>query len=124
MTESRDSQGDALGLVLDELEALHERESAILRAMDHVALDELTAEKEVLSDRLREVMSRHAPRPEHRAALERLRHRATLNQLLIVHAREAVRTILSQVSGTPSVEALPGVRRPVVQDGVRVNLRG
>lgn len=125
MTAPRDIQSDALGLVLRELEALHERETAVLRAMDHVALDELTVEKDRLSSRLRDVLADSPPEPCHKEALERLRHRATLNQLLIVHAREAVRTILSQVTGAPSsMDAHPGARRPVVQDGVRVNFRG
>lgn len=126
MTADRGNTKDALEVALMELEALHERESLTLRAMDHAALDAVTAEKEALCTRIREAMSQIEPAPRHRAILERLRHRATLNQLLIVHARDAVRTILSEAAGGP----LPvdpthrGSRRPVVQDGLRVNVRG
>jgi hypothetical protein len=124
MTPHRDPGGSELDLVFSELDTLHERETQVLRAMDHEALDAVTVEKERLCARLRELMAKNGPEPRHREALERLRHRATLNQLLIVHAREAVRTILSQVAGAPEGAPHPGLRRPVVQDGVRVNLRG
>lgn len=124
MTAQRDPGGSNLDLVFTELDALHERETQVLRAMDHQALDAITLEKERLCAELRELMAKTGPEPRHREALERLRHRATLNQLLIVHAREAVRTILSQVAGEPEGAQHPGLRRSVVQDGVRVNVRG
>jgi hypothetical protein len=125
MTSASDPIGSELDLVLSELGALHERETQVLRAMDHLALDSVTEEKERLCARLRDLMASTRAEPRHREALDRLRQRATLNQLLIVHAREAVRTILSQASGAgDSIPPHPGQRRAVVQDGVRVNLRG
>lgn len=114
---------DDLERALLDLDALHEREATVLRSMDRDALEAVTTEKELLFERLREAMGRQAPEERHRLVLDRLRRRATINQLLIVHARDAVRTILSQVSGAP-VDALPGARKAVVQDGVRVNWRG
>lgn len=122
----RNTATDELNSALVELEELHEREAAILKGMDPEALDSVTAEKEALCARLREAISREAPTQRHRAILDRLRHRATLNQLLIVHARDAVRSILSEASGTPAaVEGpIPGTRQRVVQDGLRVDVRG
>ncbi|HEY8942692.1 MAG TPA: hypothetical protein VIM73_00465 [Polyangiaceae bacterium] len=125
MTADRANTRDDLEIALLELEALHGRESSILRTMDHAALDAITSEKDALCSHVRELMSRTKPAPHHRAVLERLRRQATLNQLLIVHARDAVRTILSEASGAPPIEApLRGSRMPVVQDGLRVNVRG
>ena len=113
---------DELDLALADLENLHTRETEILRSMNQAALDEVTAEKEALCARLREVKSRTPVQSRHRAALDRLRRQASLNQLLLVHARDAVRTILSQATGA-SFEAMPG-RKVGGQEGLRLNVRG
>lgn len=112
-----------LSQVLLALEGLQEREAAVLRSMNAAELDVITSEKEALCETLRELLTRKPIDAQHRSSLERLRHSASLNQLLVVHARDTVRTILSQASGAP-VEALPGARKVVIQDGLRVNLRG
>jgi hypothetical protein len=114
---------DELDRTLEEMETLHSRETAILRTMNRAALDEITVEKEALCDRLREVRTRTPLQAHHQAALERLRRQVTLNQLLLVHARDAVRTILSQATGA-SFEALPGNRKHGGQEGLRLNVRG
>ena len=114
---------DELDRTLADLEALHLRETEVLRTMDRAALDDVTAEKERLSERLREVRTRTELQPRHQSALERLRSRATLNQLLLVHARDAVRTVLSQATGA-SFEGLPGNRKLSAQEGIRLNVRG
>jgi len=115
---------DELDRTLAELEALHSRETEILRTMNRAALDEVTVEKELLCERLHALRARTKVEPRHRAALDRLRRQASLNQLLLVHARDAVRTVLSQATGA-SFEALPGGHRKVGgQEGLRLNVRG
>lgn len=114
---------DELNQTLAELETLHAREAQVLRGMRKDAIDAITDEKSALCDRLRELSARTPFDERHRPALERIRKQATLNQLLVVHARDAVRTILAHASGTP-IEGMPGTRKPTVQDGLRLNVRG
>jgi hypothetical protein len=115
---------DELDRTLAELETLHTRETEILRSMNRAALDEITAEKDLLCERLQALRARTPIQTRHRAALDRLRRVASMNQLLLVHARDAVRTILSQATGA-SFEALPGNHRKVGgQEGIRLNVRG
>jgi hypothetical protein len=115
---------DELDRTLAELEALHTRETEILRTMNRAALDEITVEKEILCERLHALRSHTEVKPQHRAKLARLRQQASLNQLLLVHARDAVRTILSQATGA-TFETIPGSHRKVGgQEGLRLNVRG
>ncbi len=115
-------ESDELAGTLAEFEALQTRESEILRVMRSDLLDEVTLEKDRLCAKLRDVSARIPPTASHRAALERVRQQAALNQLLLVHARDTVRTILSQVTGAP-LEGLPHSRRSFAQEGVRLNVR-
>ncbi len=108
------------GAVLDELEQLHARETEALRRMDAALIDELSSIKETLCERLGALSA--ALLPEHRPKLERIRAHAARNQLLIVHARDSVRTILSQATGM-SFDAFPGARRPSTHEGIRLNVR-
>lgn len=114
---------DDLDRTLLELERLHERESEILRALRKDAIDAITDEKQGLCERLHALVAVTPLSERHRPALDRIRARATFNQLLVVHARDAVRNILAQASGAP-VDGMPGTRKPVVQEGLRLNLRG
>jgi hypothetical protein len=107
---------------LDELESLHAIEAVALRALERQTLDELTDKKLALWERLRAVTAERPPGPEHRATLERIRHAALLNQILLHHARDAVRTILQNASGQQL--ATPSNRPAPIQDGMRVNFRG
>jgi hypothetical protein len=108
--------------ILTELEQLHARETAALRAMDPSGLDDISNEKEALVARMAGLSGRIGP--GHAERLARIRSQASLNQLLLVHARDSVRSILSQVTGV-QFETFPGARRPhVVQEGVRLNVRG
>lgn len=114
---------DNLDRTLLELELLHDREAVVLRGMQKDAIDAITDEKNELCDRLRELTAQTPLSERHRSVLDRIRKRATLNQLLVIHARDAVRTILAHASGTP-MEAMPGARKPTLQDGLRLNVRG
>ena len=85
-------------------------------------LDELTDKKLALWERLRAVTADTPPGPEHRASLERIRRAAVSNQILLHHARDAVRNILQDASG--QALTMPTNRPSAVQDGLRVDFRG
>lgn len=122
MTSNDAEKSDEFDALLTEFEALQTRETAILRAMKSSEIDGITLEKEQLTERLSELTQRMRPEPRHKARLQKLRERAVLNQLLLIHARDAVRTILGQVSGTP-FDGLPNARKPIGAEGLRLNVR-
>jgi hypothetical protein len=85
-------------------------------------LDELTDRKLLLWERLRDVTTQVLPGPEERASLERIRRAALSNQILLHHARDAVRTILQTASG--QAITTPSSRPGAIQDGLRIDFRG
>lgn len=108
--------------MLDELEELHRAEASALRSLSRDTLDELTDRKLDLWERLRAITSAVHPGPEARATLERIRRAALLNQILLHHARDAVRSILQSASG--HAFATPSTRPTALQGGLRVDFRG
>lgn len=108
---------------LSALEALHEAECVVLTTLDRSALDGITEQKIALCERLQVVTASERPGPEHRGALERIRRLAFKNRLLALHARDAVRTVLSEAGLAPAIH-FGSARAAAVQDGVRVNWRG
>jgi hypothetical protein len=108
---------------LSALEALHEEECVVLTKLDRAALDGITEQKLALCERLQALAAEHPPALEHKGSLERIRRLAFKNRLLALHARDAVRTILSEAGFTPPLQF--GSHRPsAIQDGVRVNWKG
>ena len=108
---------------LSALEALHETECVVLTKLDRAALDGLTEQKLALCERLQLLTSEHPPAPEHRGSLERIRRLAFKNRVLAMHARDAVRTVLTEAGLIPPAQF--GSQRPsTIQDGVRVNWKG
>ena len=117
-----DAQKQELKATLAELESLHRDEAIALRRLARDTIDELTDKKLALWERLRAVTAEVQPGPEDRASLERLRHAALSNQILLHHARDAVRSILQMASG--QTFSSPTNRPSAVQDGLRVDFRG
>jgi hypothetical protein len=117
-----EAQKQELQKTLDELESLHGLETDALRHLSRDTLDELTDRKLVLWERLRALTSEVPPGAEQRASLERIRRAALLNQILLHHARDAVRTILQSASG--QALATPSNRPNAVPGGLRVDFRG
>jgi hypothetical protein len=117
-----DAQKSELKATLAELEVLHGHEALALRRLARDELDLLTDKKLELWERLRALSADSPPGVEDRATLERIRRQALSNQILLHHARDAVRTILQTASG----QALntPSNRPSAVQDGLRVDFRG
>jgi len=108
---------------LSALEALHEAECVVLTHLDRAALDGITEQKLALCERLQALAADHPPIAEHRSSLEKIRRLAFKNRLLAMHARDAVRTVLTEAGLTPAAEF--GSQRPrTIQDGVRVNWKG
>lgn len=117
-----EAQKQQLTTILEELESLHATEAVALRNLARDVIDELTDRKEALWQRLRDTLQSVGPEPEHRALLERIKRAALHNQILLMHARDAVRTVLQSASGQ---SLSPSSTRPVaVQDGLRVDFRG
>lgn len=117
-----DAQKNELQATLDELEQLHRDEAVALRRLAKGELDELTDRKLALWERLAAITAECPPGAEHRAALERIRRAALMNQILLHHARDAVRTILQSASG--QALATSSMRPAAIQDGMRVDFRG
>jgi hypothetical protein len=122
LTVQADAQNQELKAILVELEKLHQDEALALRRLSKQEIDELTDRKLATWERLRAVAAVSPPGPEDRAALERIRRAALLNQILLHHARDAIRNILQSASG--QALASPSQRPAAVQDGLRVDFRG
>lgn len=117
-----DAQRQELKATLKELESLHRDENSALRRLRREELDDLTDRKLLLWERLRHVTEQVLPEADDRASLERIRQAAISNQILLHHARDAVRAILQTASG--QALALPTSRPSAVQDGLCVDFRG
>lgn len=113
-----------LSETLTALEALHETECAVLTQLDRAALDGITEQKLALCQRLEELTVDHPPAAEHRNSIERVRRMAFKNRLLAMHARDAVRTVLTEAGLTPPPTHFGSQRPSAIQDGVRVNWKG
>lgn len=109
---------------LSALEALHEAECVVLTKLDRAALDSITEQKLALCERLQALASEQPPRAEHRGSLERIRRLAFKNRLLAMHARDAVRTVLTEAGLTPPMQQFGSQRPSTIQDGVSVNWKG
>lgn len=109
--------------MLSALEALHEDECVVLTTLDRAALDGITEQKLALCERLQHLAIEQPPAPEHRGSLERIRRLAFKNRLLAMHARDAVRTALTEAGLTPPVQ-FGSHRQSTVQDGVRIDWKG
>lgn len=117
-----EAQNQQLTTILRDLETLHATEAVALRTLSRDVLDDLTDQKVALWEQLREALRFTSPEPEHRTLLERVRRAALHNQILLMHARDAVRSVLQSASG--QTFASPSNRPAAVQDGLRVDFRG
>ncbi len=116
------AQNHPLKATLEELLSLHETEAAALRRLARDEIDALTDKKLELWERFRAISAEFPPPAEDRPMLERIRRAALSNQILLHHARDAVRTILQTAAG--QALATPSHRPSAVQDGLRVDFRG
>jgi hypothetical protein len=117
-----EAQQQKLKTTLEELLALHAEEAVVLRRLARDELEALTDRKLALWEQLRAASADCPPGPEERQLLERIRSAALHNQILLHHARDAVRTILQSASGQNL--STPNHRPSAVQDGLCVDFRG
>ncbi len=107
--------------VLKELDVVLENERNALRRLDSQAVENFSHQKAALEESLREAMERdqaHAD-PE---LLKRVHQKTQDNQVLLVHARNCVRTALEAATG--GQQASYDTNRPPPQKAVRFDLKG
>ncbi len=114
-------QKQELSKTLEELESLHATEAVALRQLDRDSIDELTDRKLALWEQLQNLTSQSSLDADQLAALQRIKRAALHNQILLHHARDAVRTVLQTASGQL---ASPLTLRPAAASGMRVDFRG
>ncbi|HEX2730645.1 MAG TPA: hypothetical protein VHM70_03535 [Polyangiaceae bacterium] len=108
------------GDVLCDLERLLEIETDFLSRLDMAGIDAVAERKEqLLSD-----LGRVKPQTENVQQLQRIRSKAIENQLLTVHARDAVAAIIFAVEPANNTTYSPATERPLPKPGVRLNVRG
>jgi len=113
------AHSDNINALLVELEQVLAQEHKALLALDRDAIESAGERKLSLDRRLRDASRDTPPRAEHLDVLVRVKRAALKNQLLIVHARASVQSVLSMVSGarfdsypgsTPAKAAPPPMR--------------
>lgn len=108
---------------LGELERLLEEERVALRELDRDAIDRIASSKLELCERLsahartKGLVSSSSGSTE-RSRLDRIRHKALYNQVLLVHARDSVKGVLALLTGEAS-----GSSRLGSSDGHRLSVR-
>lgn len=105
---ARLEEDEALPPAFAALEQVLLEESRALRKLDREAIDRAAEAKAALCDEL--ARARATLTPKHRRGLERLRAAALKNHMLLTHARDSVRQVLSTISGRPSSPVLGGLR--------------
>ena len=113
---------DPLTSILHELESLLKEETFALKRLDRPAIDEFATRKLELFERLSKAIAECPPAVEHKPLLERVHRLALMNQLLLVHARDAVRGALSMLAGEATVGRPSRSHAPA--GAMRLNLRG
>lgn len=115
---------DNVNAILVELENLLSEEHKALLALDRDAIESAGERKLTLDRRLRAAACSAPPRAEHLPALVRVKRAALRNQLLLVHARASVQSVLSMVSGT-QLSTYPGATPArAAPPALRVDFRG
>ena len=115
---ARLAEDGALPPAFAELERVLHAEARALKGLDRAGIDRAAEEKTKLLGEL--AAARRDMKPEHRPALERIRKMALRNHMLLAHARDSVRQVLSTASGRT------GSGRPSspLLGGLRLNVRG
>jgi hypothetical protein len=101
-----------------DLERLLELEAGFLARLELAGIDAIVERKEQLLGRLVGLVPTAAERPR----LERIRARAISNQLLTVHARDAIASIVFSAAPANSTTYSPN-ERSVLRPGARLSVR-
>jgi len=89
--------GESVSGILDELEKVLREEHTALRKLDYEGIERASAAKLALDERLRAADSKK--KADDVPKLTRVRRMALDNQLLIVHARACITSIIGLVTG-------------------------
>jgi flagellar biosynthesis/type III secretory pathway chaperone len=114
----REANAGALPPVFAELEQVLAEEAHALRRLDRAGIERAAEAKAKLCDALADAQGRLTP--AQRPALERLRKAALRNHMLLAHARDSVRQVLSTAAGRPA----SGRPSSPVLGGLRLDMRG
>jgi hypothetical protein len=109
---------EALPPAFAELERVLAEEARALKKLDREGIERAAEEKAKLCDALAEAKKQLTP--AQRPRLERLRKLALQNHMLLAHARDSVRQVLSTAAGRPA----SGRPSSPVLGGLRLDLRG
>jgi flagellar biosynthesis/type III secretory pathway chaperone len=115
---ARQVEDEALPPVFAELERVLAEEALALKKLDRAGIDRCAELKTQLLAEL--ATARREVTPAHRVALERVRKSALRNHMLLAHARDSVRQVLSTASGRNG----SGSPSSPVLGGLRLDLRG
>ncbi len=122
MEESeKDTGGQDLDLALVEMDQVLGEENQALRTLDADGIDRAATRKAELNAIIRRLVRDVRPGPAHRDLLEGIQRAALANQLLLVHARNSVRSVLALASGQP-LDSHPSDSSP--PPALRLNLKG
>jgi hypothetical protein len=115
---AREGNDEALPPVFAELERVLGEEARALKQLDRAGIERAAEQKAKLCVALAE--AQRALTPAQRPSLERLRKAALRNHMLLAHARDSVRQVLSTAAGRPA----SGRPSTPVLGGIRLDLRG
>jgi hypothetical protein len=115
---------DKITAVLAELEELLAEEHKALLVLDHDTIAAAGERKLALDRKLREETQGNTPRAEHLELLIRVKRAALKNQMLIVHARASVQSVLSMVAGDVNTYAGGTPSKPAPASPLRLSVRG
>ena len=118
------AHSDNINALLVELEQVLAQEHQALLVLDRDAIENAGERKLSLDRKLRDASREAPPRAEHLDVLVRVKRAALKNQLLIVHARASVQSVLSMVSGT-HFDSYPGsTKAKAAPPPMRVSFKG
>jgi hypothetical protein len=103
---------------LHELEQLLEVEAGFLARLELVGIEAIAERKEQLLGALRLVV----PASADKSRIERIRNRAISNQLLTVHARDAIASIVFEATPASGVTYSP-TERTMPRPGARLSVK-
>lgn len=110
---------ETASVILEELERVLKDEHRALRALDRDEIERAAERKLVLDARLRRAEPTAADLP----ALKRVRRAALDNQLLIVHARACLQSVIGMVTGD-NFTTYPGTApKRAVAEPMRLSVR-
>jgi hypothetical protein len=105
------------------IEQVLDEEFQSLSVLDPAGIEAAALKKLALDEKLRSFGGKLPDRPQIRAAIERLKGAAQVNQALLIHARACLMGALEVVTGGPA-ESISYARPLTTRVAGRINVRG